>query len=111
MQVNAEQLPNNGTQLALHRVIEFPVPNWVKSTRLRQDQQREMLSRAHVRKQLAAPTTCALRSTVDEVLRIEPEGFNHPLRYRDVLIRTGMARRRQRDHLVIKRETSLVCGS
>jgi hypothetical protein len=39
MQVNAEQFTNNGTQLALDRVIEFAVPNWVKSTRLRQDQQ------------------------------------------------------------------------
>ena len=111
MQVNAEQFTNNGTQLALDRVIEFAVPNWVKSTRLRQDQQREMLSRAHMRKQLAAPTTCALRSTVDQMLWIEPEGFDHPLRYRGVLISAGMARRSERNHLVIKREAGLICRS
>jgi hypothetical protein len=39
VQVNAQQLTNNGAQLALHRVIKTLVPDRVKPACLRQEQQ------------------------------------------------------------------------
>jgi hypothetical protein len=43
MQINAQQLTNNGAQLALHRVIEAVVPDRIESASLRQKQKREVL--------------------------------------------------------------------
>ena len=61
--------------------------------------------------QLTTAATCALRSTMDQVRRIESEGIDHSLRHCDVLISTCMARRGQGDHLTIKNESSLIgCG-
>jgi hypothetical protein len=39
MQINAQQLTNNGAQLLLHRVIEAVVPDRIKPACLRQEQQ------------------------------------------------------------------------
>ena len=60
-------------------------------------------------KQVAAPATCALRSTVYEVCWVQTEGLDHALRHRRVLVRSRMARRGECDHLVVERETGLVC--
>ena len=111
MQVNAEQFTNNGTQLALDRVIEFAVPNWVKSTRLRKNQEREVLPRAHVREQITTATARALRSTVNQVCWVQPEGIDHALGYRHVLVSARMTRRSEGDHLIVERKTRLVCCS
>jgi hypothetical protein len=67
MQINAQQLTNNGAQLALHRVIEAVVPDRIESASLGQKQEREVLPGAPVREQLTAATTRVLRSPMDEV--------------------------------------------
>jgi hypothetical protein len=64
-----------------------------------------------VRKQFAASATSALRSAVHKVCWVQPEGVNHPLRHRDVLVGARVARRSEGDHLVVKREARLVCCS
>ena len=92
MKVNAEELADHGAQLVLHWVIEAVVPDRIESTCLRQEQQREVLPRAHVREQIAAAATRVLRSTVNEVRWVQPESIDHPLCDRCVLISARMAR-------------------
>jgi hypothetical protein len=111
MQVNAQQLTNHSAQLALHRVIKGVVPDRIEATCLRQDQEREVLPRAHVREQLTAATARTLRSTVNEVCRVQPEGIDHALRYRHVLVSARMTRRSEGDHLIVEREAGRVRGS
>jgi hypothetical protein len=43
MQINAQQLTNNGAQLLLHRVIEAVVPDRIEPASLGQKQEREVL--------------------------------------------------------------------
>jgi hypothetical protein len=64
-----------------------------------------------VREQITAATTRSLRSTVNEVCWVQPEGIDHALRHRCVLISARMARRGEGDHLIVERKASLVGGS
>ena len=109
MQVNAQQLTNHGAQFVLHGVIKAVVPDRIEATCLRQDQEREVLPRAHMREQITTATARTLRSAVNEVCRVQPEGIDHALRYRHVLVSTRMARRSEGDHLIVEREAGLTC--
>ena len=109
MQVDAQQLTDRRAQLVLHRVIKGVVSDRIEATCLRQDQEREVLPRAHMREQITTATARTLRSTVNEVCRVQPEGIDHALRYRHVLVSAGMARRSEGDHLIVEREAGLTC--
>ena len=111
MQVDAQQLTDHRAQFVLHGMIKTVVPDRIEATCLCQDQEREVLPRAHVREQLTAATARALRPAVNEVCRVQPEGIDHALRYRHVLVSSRMARRSEGDHLVVERETGRVRGS
>jgi hypothetical protein len=111
MKVNAEELANHGAQLVLHGVIKGVIPDRIEATCLRQDQEREVLPRAHMREQITTATARTLRSAVNQVCWVQPEGIDHALRYRHVLVSTRMARRSEGDHLVVERETGRVGGS